>query len=305
MNDDLTQLASAYLDDDVTADERARVEADPELLAEVDRLRTVAVLLADVEPGRISVREQQLSAALEAWDRLPDAERTGANRDLTPRSMQRGVDAATLAGAAAISSPPASLSTRRRAATNRRLLGAAAAIVVVLGGGILLQTVTSGSDDDSAEQVSSAAQVADAPSAEEVSPEVAADAAGGDAAPFEATTEGAELDTGVLDPAPPGEVVLEQLDSTDDLRAFAGDAVGAPVSPDVPAATSAPIDDLLTDEQRALLEAEWPLCLGADIVVGPARYGDVEVVVAIDEGRSLALAYVADTCREVARARLR
>ena len=41
MNDDLTLLASAYLDGDVTADERARVESDPQLLGEVERLRSV------------------------------------------------------------------------------------------------------------------------------------------------------------------------------------------------------------------------------------------------------------------------
>ena len=71
MNDDLTLLASAYLDGDVTADERARVEADPALLVEVDRLRYVRVLLADVEPSSISVRESLLANALDAWDRVP------------------------------------------------------------------------------------------------------------------------------------------------------------------------------------------------------------------------------------------
>lgn len=311
MNDDLTQLASAYLDGDVTADERAQVEADPTLLAEVDRLRSVAVLLGDVESGSISMREQQLSTALDAWDRLPDAERTGANRDKTPRSLQRGVDGATFAGAAAISAPPSSLATRRRAAANRRLLGAAAAIVLVLAGGLVLQSVRSGSDDDSSSSAPDAstaapeaASLAVAPNVEEVTPDIAADAGGGDAVEAETVTDGTALDTGILDAAPPGESALEQLESTDDLRIFASDAIGAPTSPEVPAATSAPIDDLLTDEQRALLEARWPLCLGADTVVGPARFGDVDVVVAIDEGRNLALAYVAATCQEVASVRL-
>ena len=40
MTDDLTLLASAYLDGEATPDERARVEADPALLAEVERLRS-------------------------------------------------------------------------------------------------------------------------------------------------------------------------------------------------------------------------------------------------------------------------
>ncbi len=81
MNDDLILLASAYLDGDVTADERARVDNDTEALAEVDRLRSVRALLGDVEPQAISVREAQLAMALDAWDRLPERERTGARLD--------------------------------------------------------------------------------------------------------------------------------------------------------------------------------------------------------------------------------
>ena len=53
MNDDLTLLASSYLDGDVTADERALVETDPDALAEVERLRSVRALLGDVEPPMI------------------------------------------------------------------------------------------------------------------------------------------------------------------------------------------------------------------------------------------------------------
>ena len=41
MNDDQRLLANAYLDGEVSADERARAEADPEVVAEVARLRAV------------------------------------------------------------------------------------------------------------------------------------------------------------------------------------------------------------------------------------------------------------------------
>ena len=47
MNDDLTLLASAYLDGEATPDERARVEADPSLLREVERLRAARATLLD------------------------------------------------------------------------------------------------------------------------------------------------------------------------------------------------------------------------------------------------------------------
>ncbi len=63
-------------------------------------------------------------------------------------------------------------------------------------------------------------------------------------------------------------------------------------------------DDRLTDAQATILAAQWPLCLGADYVVGPARYGSTDVVVGVDESLELAIAYEAANCREVARARL-
>jgi len=303
MNDDPTLLASAYLDGDVTADERALVETDLDLLAEVDRLRQVRALLADQEPPKISRREHHLAMALDAWDRLP--ERTGATRDNTPIALRRGASPASAAAAATITAPTSS-EHRRRTTLNRRMLGAAAAIVLVLAGGIALQTLSTGDDDEAssaeptdatvATEEAASAAVDEAPSAVE---EATAGADVADAAP-----ESAEFDTGINNPAPPTERTLDQLLTPDDLALFASDAVGAPVSPDVPAATSAPIDDRLTEAQAELLAAELPRCLGVDYVVGPAFYRDTEVIVGVDESRSLAIAYVGDSCREIARARL-
>ena len=142
MNDDLTLLASAYLDGDVTADERARVEDDPDAMAEVERLRAVRSLLGDLEPAAISVRETHLAAALDAWERLPEAERNGVRRDQTPA----GIDAAAAAGAASVTSPTP-LNTRRRPASTRWLTGAAAALVLVLAGGVALQLRSDDQDD--------------------------------------------------------------------------------------------------------------------------------------------------------------
>ena len=311
MNDDLTLLASAYLDGQVDAAERARVEGDPELLAEVERLRTVRLLIGDTEPSAISTREELLANALDVWDRLPAAER---NRDATPSVIDRSIHPGAAAAASTITAPT-SLADRRRTTLNRRLLGAAAAIVLVLGAGIVAQIVTSGSDDDgdtiaevsrdatrdqpseaTSSEESGAASLADSGvAAEELAPD--ADLAGD-------ATESTQLDTGINDPAPPGELELEQLTTPDELAIFASDAIGAPVAPDVPAATSAPIDDLISDTESAILDLELPLCLGADYVVGPALYGDVEVVVAVDESRDLALAYTPVSCEEIARARL-
>ncbi len=286
MNDDLNLLASAYLDGDATADERALVEAEPELLAQVEQFRRVRALLAVTEPSSISVRESLLATALAAWDRVPEAERTGS-RDSTPTS----------------------LADRRRATANRRLLAAAAAIVFVLAGGIVLQVVSSGGNDDtvadSATQVDAtiaSARAADSAS-EQAAAQESADAptAGADqASPSLQTPAAGSLETGIDIAAPPADDSLERLETPAELAIFASDAVGAPGDPNVPAATSGPVD--LSESEAALVE--WPLCLGADFVVGPALYGDVPVVVGVDESRDMALAYRADGCAEVARARL-
>ena len=204
MNDDLTLLASAYLDGDLTADERARVENDTEVLAEVDRLRSVRALLSDVEPQAISVREAQLATAFEVWDRLPERERTAARRDSTPA----GIDAAAVAGAASVTAPTPLNSRRRstRGTSTRWLTGAAAALVLVLAGGVALQLSSTASDDEaSSEETSSDA------GAEALTESARADAADtGDstdsdlpAPAAEAADEATlELDTGIDNAAP-------------------------------------------------------------------------------------------------------
>jgi hypothetical protein len=301
MNDDLILLASAYLDGDVTADERAQVETDPVLLAEVERLRAVRILLAEADDAKISVREVHLAAAFDAWDRLPEAERTGRSRDMTP------ADGAGAAAAASVRAPT-SLRDRRRATNTRWLTGAAAALVLVVAGAMAVRLAGSGgSDDSSVADSAESAESADADTSTGAAETFAADDEGGDGAVAESgadapTDEDVQLDTGVGDPPPPPEEqLLQQLFTPQDLADFAAPALGAPQAPDVPAATSAPVESELAPSAIAV---ELPLCLSADIVVGPALYGDTLVVVGVDEGRNLALAYVGETCTEVARVQL-
>lgn len=298
MNDDLIQLASAYLDGELSADGRARVEADPAALAEVDRLRSVRALLGDVEPQAISIREVQLATALDIWDRLPDRERTGARRDATPA----GIDAAAAAGAAAVTAPTPLRGRRRsgRGTSTRWLTGAAAALVLVLAGGVALQLSTTGSDDSAESSTTEVTESADALVAterdgEDLAAESAPAGALADEAPAPVDTR---VDPDVEDVAPPGENAgLAQLENLADLADFAAVAVGAPSAPDdVTAATSAADDDASASAVAR--------CPGVDLVVGPAVYGDVLVVVGIDEGRDLAIAHVPETCAEVARVRL-
>jgi hypothetical protein len=287
------------------------VENDTEALAEVDRLRSVRALLGDVEPQAISVREAQLATALEVWDRLPERERTGARRDTTPA----GIDAAAVAGAASVTAPTPLSGRRRstRSTSTRWLTGAAAALVLVLAGGVALQLSSSGSGDDAssegtssdegADALTTTARAADADAALPAPAAESAESAESAEAGDEATLE---LDTGIDNEAPPGENVgLDELNNLTDLVDFAAAAVGAPVSPDdVPAATSAAGGEEQSEAETFLAEAEFPRCLGVDIIVGPAVYRDVPVVVGIDESRDLVIAYRSATCAEVARARL-
>ena len=140
MNDDLINLTSAYLDGDATATERAQIETDPELLAQVDRLRQVRAVLSDIEAAPISVRERHLAGALEAWDRLPSSEKIG---DTTPV----GADAAGAAGGASITAQT-SLSDRRaqRKPVSTRVLTVAAAIVVFAGASLIVRDAVNTSE---------------------------------------------------------------------------------------------------------------------------------------------------------------
>jgi hypothetical protein len=180
--------------------------------------------------------------------------------------------------------------------------------VLVVAGAVVVRFAGSTDSDDSADTAelaeSSAAESTDAAGA--LADDGAGDSASDEAAPESATDaavdEDVRLDTGVDEPPPPlEEEVLQQLLTPQDLADFAAPALGAPQAPDVPAATSAPVEAELAP---SAIGVELPLCLSADIVVGPALYGDTLVVVGIDAGRNLALAYVGETCTEIARAEL-
>lgn len=314
-DDEHIELASAYLDGEVTAAERARVEDDPALAAEVDRLRAVRAVVAHVPEPRVNVREQHLAAAFEAWERVP------AERDPTPRGTRTRRD------------------RRRPAAVNRWMLAAAAALVVVLAGGLTLRSLTDrGTDDTTAEVADDAAEAA------EIAAEVPVTAAADDAEQASTAEESMELseavemaeeadaapatpDPDTADPdtdpatdeaaaAPPPDDDLVVLATPVDLASFAADGLAA--DDDVAAANADAIDGeedsggQLPDNARtippadeeSLGPAELPECAGADLNVGPAIYDDIEVVVSIDAARRWALAYAIEDCQLVARARL-
>ena len=68
MNDAQHILASAYLDGALTDEERAQAEADPEVMAAVERLGEVRRALAAVEPPDRARRDAAINAALGVFD---------------------------------------------------------------------------------------------------------------------------------------------------------------------------------------------------------------------------------------------
>jgi len=171
MNDDQLLLASAYLDDDVDDAARARAEGDPDVMAEVARLRALRTALRDVEVPDPDRRERALAAALAAFADEPVV-RTGA--------------------------PPAPVPLPRRTRRWGGVLAAAAALLVVVGGAVVVRTGgSSDGDDTSSEDVA-----LEAPAATEsdggddrtaAAPQVAQDEDAGDSA---ATSAAAEATTG-------------------------------------------------------------------------------------------------------------
>lgn len=226
--DPLDELVSAYLDDEVTPAERARVETDPELLARVTALRAVSDQVRAVEPVLAGDRDDAVAAALAAFE-LP--------LTVTPPVLAPPVPV-----------PADELAERRvvrerRASRSWRWVGAAAA-VAALGvgvgqldfGGADLDTAADMAADTSDDQSVAAAAEArtDAGSAEttakdgETISEIggAADvemAESGDAADTTTAAASAEEDDAVATFS----VAVPVLATDDELRTYARSAVEA------------------------------------------------------------------------------
>lgn len=340
MNDDLIQLASTYLDGQATAAERAQVDNDAELLAEVERLRRVRAVLAssgagsDTGTAPISVRERHLAAALDTFDRLPKGE---LRTDGTPSAGvsadgSAAGDAAGAAGGASITAPISLADQRKkRRAISPRLLTAAAALIVLGGAAFVVQNALVDTDDGNVDIAADGAATAEL-SEEDLfatGPEAAADETFSDTddageaadvadAPSPAPELAAEAAVGGPEAAPGGSV-LELLENDADLALFANDRIiaerrAAEIAAD--AATSqaeAEPTDGAADAEEAAPAATTPptlappvdLCDLVDEIVGFAAWEDglfdEPVVVGIDTARGDAIAYRESDCTLIAR----
>lgn len=172
MNDEQLFLANAYLDGELTADERAIAEADPAVMAEVEQLRVVQARMRAVEPPSAAARERAIAAAMAEF-------------------------AAGTAVAAAPAGVPAAVGASRPARTpfwarpaQRRFVSIAAAIVAVGALGMIVsQFGEGGGDDDSAEPAAEDLAGEAESAAASAQAEIAGD---GDASAEEATAESAD-----------------------------------------------------------------------------------------------------------------
>lgn len=306
-----TLLASLYLDDEATTDERALVETSTEALGEVDELTTLRTLLEATAPvAPLSEREGHLASALDVWERMSEGERTG---EFTPS------DGISAAAAAAVSTPgggtriPRPGARRRLAGLDGRqwLLGAAAALTMVAGLGFVVRQLAT--DDADTSEVADNAATEDA--ATRLSELEAAEAAevngenvGADVPPAEtdlsdeAATSGlfpadeAEAEAsgetlpGEEQPAPPPDEGMVAIDNADDLATYASLAI-----PSLEAADTAN-DDIDFEPVFGSCEAE----LGVEEQLEPVIYAGTPVVVGVDLDNALVLAYTADDCGVVA-----
>ena len=125
-----------------------------------------------------------------------------------------------------------------------------------------------------------------------------------DTAPSENASDVATDAAAEAPPSDTGELV--ELLTPADLADFAAAAVDAPASGDLPEGATVITDAAPADTAAdpAATESPLPACLGADVVVGLANYQGQTVVVGLDVGRDLALAYLADGCVRIASASL-
>lgn len=327
MTDDLIILASAYLDGEATAAERAQVEGDAELLAEVERLRRVRSVLGSSDASitaPLSTRERHLAAALDAWDRLPASE---LGSDATPV----GADQAGAAGGASITAPiPMREQRAKRRPVSTRLLTAAAAVVVLAGAGLVVRGALETSDTEESADTASLdldsagdeGQSLDVLAAEEFATEGEGEAADeiAEAAAPPPAVEAAASESGGPEQAP-GEGELEVLSDNAELAQFANDLVLSQRNQAAPTAATATEEadgaeealsaDSDADQATApttppTLPAPVDLCGLIDDFVGFAFWDapglfDDPIAVGIDNSTNEAVAYQADTCTAVAR----
>jgi negative regulator of sigma E activity len=192
------EVASAYLDGELDATERAAAAADPGVMADVESFARVRAALGEIDPVVASTKTAAIAAALAEFD---------------------AIHAAPEAVPAAAATNVVSLQSRRVRAY--RVLSRVAAVVVVGGAVVVAALNASGGDDKDSATSATEIPAAELPSikiagaTEEAT--AATDAPAATAAP--AATMPAPSDRGVA--ADSGAAAVPVIDTTEALKEFA------------------------------------------------------------------------------------
>ncbi|HEY4608265.1 MAG TPA: hypothetical protein VIH06_03655, partial [Ilumatobacteraceae bacterium] len=155
------ELASAYLDGELEADQRATVESDPDTMTVVEAFARLRAELNAAEPVDDTVRSAALTAALAQFD---------ARRDGVSDGEETAATAATSGGA--VVTPLNS----RRLSRYRVMTGVAAAAVVAIVGIAVIKS--SNGNDDNTLSLEATEQTAETPQVKIAADTAAADASG-------------------------------------------------------------------------------------------------------------------------------
>lgn len=280
MNDEQYFLANAYVDGELTGVERRSAEADPDVMSEVEQLRSLQARVRSVEPPVAATREAAIAAAMTGFGSVSIA----PQRSSTTTVMEF---------------------RRRRWST--RYLGLAAGFVAIgLLGAVVVTSLSGGGDDDAASELAgdepTAALAVEQPSSDRILESSDAAVAASDA-PGVAEAE--------LAPVAEQPVAEAAQAPADEAASDSADTVVAADRPEIdpaqPLSTPAELGaygTYLVELQQAGQLPPTPntKCLQPGIM-GSTRYlfdnVSVEVLVAVDETTRTTTAIDPDTCREL------
>ena len=262
MNDEQFFLANAYLDGELTDDEQVFAEADPVILAEVERLRALQARVRAVDPPSPLAKKRAVNAALEAFR------------------------------VARVPLQPTRQPTRRYA----RFVAIAAAVVAIGLMGVVIAKGgnDTGSDEAARDSVDLASPAAEAGSDLNASNTFGAmEALSADAAQASVSTaESAEASAlaGAADSA--ARLVAEPLTSPTDLAAYAAfveqfpDSYGAPISPETrcPFPSNADPSGVIAQTTYLLDGTERDVLVAVDRATGQAFALDPTTCLILVEG---------------------
>jgi hypothetical protein len=294
VSDEAWELASAYLDNEVTPDERAQVESSPMLLALVDQLRPAVNSIREPVTIDTTSRELTISAALDSADAPGEPVAAPAN--------VRSIETAR--------------SSKAKPQSNNRWLApvaAAAAVVAIVGVGSAVFSRQSSNKATTASEPQSAATTMAAAAQQPAAP--AATTKAGDttttASPVALdntnapTTAAAAPPTTQIAAAATTAPAATTSPATTSAPKSASSAASTTTAPAAPAiASGGPVSQVEADELRRYLGTSYrqtfsPLCPApgdAPLAVGTIDWRGQPATVFVNEGRTAVVVIVDEGC---------